>query len=206
MAAFPRTVLPRSATWPTMPAPLISVGLTGKVQTRTTLENGRTWTETYGPFLATNATWRGWLAEVLKYWRTGTVLSIDHRSQRGLLGAGGGTPLVQGASQTGATLITDGWTGSTTVLKAGDVLTIAGLNPVYEVTANVTSTASGTATLSLSPAILTGNAPADNAALTINSTPGSVLYRAYLVGVETWPAAGPEELYSGLVLTFKESP
>jgi hypothetical protein len=96
------------------------------------------------------------------------------------VGAHGGTPLVNGASQdvtyavggdtNTQSLITDGWTNSITdVLLAGDVITIAGVNSVnrrtrvdtgslqtFTVTANATSGAStGPATLTISPAIIT---------------------------------------------------
>jgi hypothetical protein len=95
------------------------------------------------------------------------------------VGAYGGTPLVNGASQSvtyavgGDTntqsLITDGWTNSVTdVLLAGDVITIAGVNSVnrrtrvntgslqtFTVISNVTSGAStGPATLTISPAMI----------------------------------------------------
>lgn len=121
-------------------------------------------------------------------------------------GAHGGTPLVNGASQnvtyanaTGAntqSLITDGWTASTAVLKAGDVFTIAGVkavNPVpgegttgktvmpylqqFTVISDATSDGTGNATLTISPAIITSGpfqtvdaAPADNAAITVLGT------------------------------------
>lgn len=85
------------------------------------------------------------------------------------VGAHGGTPLVNGASQTGASLVTDGWTISTAVLNKGDVFTIAGVyevNPqTYEstgrlqrfvVTSAVTSSGAGAATISISPSINDG--------------------------------------------------
>ena len=96
-----------------------------------------------------------------------------------VVGAYGGTPLVNGATQSvtyavgGDTntqsLITDGWTNSVTdVLLAGDVITIAGVNSVnrrtrvdtgslqtFTVIANATSGAStGPATLTISPAMI----------------------------------------------------
>jgi len=127
------------------------------------------------------------------------------------VGVATGTPRVNGASQnvtyaasTGApsqTLITDGWTNSTTgILKAGDVFTIAGVfavNPVpgegttgklvmpylqqFTVLADADSGAStGPATLTISPAIITSGpfqtvsaAPADNAAITVLGTGGT---------------------------------
>lgn len=133
------------------------------------------------------------------------------------VGAHGGTPLVNGASQnvTYATaknsnsqdLETDGWTASTTgILKAGDVITIAGVyavNPVpgegttgkqvmpylqeFVVLVDADSGATtGPATLSISPAIITSGpyqtvsaAPADNAAITVKGT-ASTSYSQHL--------------------------
>jgi hypothetical protein len=118
------------------------------------------------------------------------------------VGVATGTPLVNGANQnvTYATakdtntqsLITDGWTNSTTgILKAGDVFTIAGvyaINPVtkavmsylqqFVVLADADSGAStGPSTLSIAPAIITSGAyqtvsaaPADDAAITVLGT------------------------------------
>jgi hypothetical protein len=96
------------------------------------------------------------------------------------VGAHGGTPLVNGATQNVTytasgdawtqSLITDGWTNSITdVLLAGDVITIAGVNSVnrrtredtgdlqtFVVTADATSGAStGPATLTISPPMIT---------------------------------------------------
>lgn len=128
------------------------------------------------------------------------------------VGVATGTPRVNGANQnvTYATskdtnsqsLITDGWTNSTTgILKAGDVFTIAGVYAVNSVTkatlpflkqfvvlADADSGAStGPATLSISPAIITSGAfktcsaaPADNAAITVMGT-GGTGYRQNMV-------------------------
>lgn len=100
----------------------------------------------------------------------------------------GGTPLVNGASQTGSNLITDGWTASAASrLKKGDVFTIANVyavNPVskantgvlqqFVVTADKSSDASGNITIPIYPAITASGAqqtvsasPADNAAITV---------------------------------------
>lgn len=131
--------------------------------------------------------------------------------QNHTVGVATGTPLVNGGSQnvtyansTGTpsqTLVTDGWTNSTTgILKAGDVITIAGVyavNPVpgegttgktvmpylqqFTVLADADSGATtGPATLTISPAIITSGpfqtvsaAPADNAAITVLGTGGT---------------------------------
>lgn len=129
------------------------------------------------------------------------------------VGALGGTPLVNGGSQAvtyanskstnSQDLVTDGWSNSVTgVLKAGDVITLAGvfaMNPVpgegstgklqmpylqeFVVLADADSNGSGQATLSISPAIITSgpyqtvNAePADNAAITVKTGTAATAY------------------------------
>jgi hypothetical protein len=69
------------------------------------------------------------------------------------------TVLVQGGGQTGRSIVTDGWPNSTTVLFAGDYVTIG--DQLLQLTANVTSNGSGVATLAFEPPIR--KAPADNA-------------------------------------------
>lgn len=107
----------------------------------------------------------------------------------------GGTPLVNGANQTGSSLVTDGWTASAAVLKKGDIFTIAGVNRVHPetkadtgelqqfvATADGTADGTGNLTISISPSITTSGAkqnvtgsPADNAAITTIGT-GSTAY------------------------------
>ena len=123
------------------------------------------------------------------------------------VGVGTGTPLVNGATQNVTyaaskdtntqTIITDGWTNSTTaIVKAGDVLKFAGcfaVNPVtkatlshlkeFVVTADANSGATtGPATITISPAMIISGAhqnasavPANNAAITLKGT-GAGLY------------------------------
>lgn len=114
--------------------------------------------------------------------------SMDQNVITHTVGPLGGTPLVNGASQTGASLVTDGWTAAAASrLKRGDIFTIAGVNAVnpqtrestgqlrqFVVTANVSSDAGGNLTAAISPSITTSGAfqtvtgsPADNAAITV---------------------------------------
>lgn len=111
-------------------------------------------------------------------------------SMQHTVGAYGGTPLVNGASQTGASLVTDGWTNSVTgLLLENDLITVAGVfsvNPVnqqstgelqtFRVTGDVNSDGSGNATIGISPAITVTTAyqtvsasPADNAEISVVS-------------------------------------
>lgn len=91
-----------------------------------------------------------------------------------------GTPLVNGGSQTGSSLVTDGWANSTTVMQTGDFFSFADTSSpartrLHMVTADVTSNGSGQATLAIAPPLR--SSPADNAALTL-STPGAVFMLA----------------------------
>lgn len=138
--------------------------------------------------------------------RMGTAAGLDWAMDQNVnthtVGALGGSPLVNGASQTGASLITDGWTGAVaTRLKRGDVFTIANVlavNPVsgqstgslrqFVVTSDAASDGSGNMTISISPSIIATGAfktvnalPADNAALTVvgaanTATPQGLCY------------------------------
>lgn len=111
----------------------------------------------------------------------------------------GSTGVMNGATAEGAiSLVTDGWAVSTAILNQGDVFTIAGVygvNPVsgqvwegnelrqFVATADVTSDASGNATIPISPKIYSsaagednlpyqtvGSLPANGAALTVVGT------------------------------------
>jgi len=92
-------------------------------------------------------------------------VEVGDHAYTGARGALGGTALVNGATQTGTQLITDGWPNSTVVLKAGDYFSFTnGTNKEFKmVTSDVTSDGSGNATINCSPEIHTS--PADNASI-----------------------------------------
>ena len=104
-------------------------------------------------------------------------------------GSAGGTPLVNTGSQTGRSLVTDGWTYSTTIFKAGDYLKLAGNDKVYMITADVSSDVAGNATISIEPALVA--CPADNAVVTYTSVPFTV---ALASGIQEF-ATGTSGLY-----------
>ena len=88
-------------------------------------------------------------------------------------GSAGGTPLVNGASQTGGTLNIDGCTASQTGwLKAGDYIQLgtAGTATLHKVLADADSNVSGEVSLDIWPYIRT--APADDASVTLTNTVG----------------------------------
>lgn len=78
-------------------------------------------------------------------------------------GGVGGTPRVNGANQTGYTVITDGWTSSRLVLKAGDFFQID--NSLYQVTVDATTNGSGQVTIDCWPSL---RGHADNASIITN--------------------------------------
>jgi hypothetical protein len=100
------------------------------------------------------------------------------------------TPLMKGATQTGAAIATDGWNGNSSTVKDGDIFTIAGVNAVnpiskadlgylkqFVVTADTTSVSNEMLTLPISPSIVTTGAyqnvsaaTGDDAALTFVGT------------------------------------
>jgi len=102
----------------------------------------------------------------------------------------GSTGITNGAGQTGASLVTDGWAVSTAILKKGDVFTIAAVfqvNPETKIstgvlqqfvaTADVSSDGGGNATIPMSPSIVISGATqnvdaaaADGKALVIKGT------------------------------------
>jgi hypothetical protein len=113
----------------------------------------------------------------------------------------GGTPLIDGAGQTGSSLLSKGWSMSAASrLKKGDVFTLAGVYAVnpqsrlsmgrlrqFVVTADVSSTSGGAATIPIYPALTPPNAdgspaqfqtvnasPADSAAITVLGTAGTI--------------------------------
>ena len=97
------------------------------------------------------------------------------------------TPLINGANQTGSTLITNGWASGAATLRRGDKLTIAGVftvNPVsytstprlqqFVVTADTAAVGVDMATLPISPSIIVSgqlqtvsNSPASGAVITV---------------------------------------
>jgi len=88
------------------------------------------------------------------------------------LGSPAGTPLVNGADQTGRTIVTDGWSNSIVIFKAGDYLKFANHDKVYAVTVDASSSGAGAATIAIEPALITS--PATDSAITYTSVPFTV--------------------------------
>lgn len=136
-------------------------------------------------------------AEISKYYRKGQFGSealgvsewfMDQNVATHTVGPLGGTPLVDGAGQTGNSVLLKGWTAAAANrLKQGDVIQFAGvfaINPLnyqstgqladFTVSADTDSTGAGAMTVTFTPAIITSgalqtvtNSPADSVAVTI---------------------------------------
>jgi hypothetical protein len=109
------------------------------------------------------------------------------------VGTKAGTPVVNGAGQSGASLVTNGWSNSSAILTKGDIFTVAGVFRVHPeskvatgqlqqfvVTSAVSSDGSGNATIQISPSIVTSGAaqnvsgsPAAGAAVTVAGSSGA---------------------------------
>ncbi len=206
MADFPRTVKPASVTYPKVIGSLISVGQSGKVQTRSETAQGRIWQETYPVLPAGNADVQDLLVQTENYFNLGTTFTITHYllpgSGMARNGTGGGTPRVNGPDQSGTSLVTENWTTeAANRMKAGDCFTLAGLSVLLRVTADATSTTSTNAqTLAIEPPIVVGAEPDDEALLTISGAKLTALVLDY-----SDSAAGPDEFIGGFTITFREA-
>jgi hypothetical protein len=146
---------------------------------------------------------------------------MDQNVRVQTVGPLGGTPLANAAvAQTGASIITDGWTAAAALrLKQGDVIQFANVfavNPQnfqstgvlkdFVVTADVSSDGSGNATIPISPAIVTSGAfqnvtagVADNAAVTINGAANTSSPRGLYFNENAFTFATADlPLYGGL--------
>lgn len=156
---YPAMPKPQGMSWRlVMPAQTNVSDWTGR---RQTIASGRGWWEsqvTFPPIVGTtnvNA-WRAFIAKS-RGKANDFQVPVDATAQSSAVA----TPLVNGAGQTGRTLSTDGWPVSSTVLQAGQYVTIG--NQLLQLTESVTSNASGVATLNFEPPVRTS--PADNAAI-----------------------------------------
>ena len=115
-------------------------------------------------------TWIGWLMSL-----KGQVGTFNMGDPTGgtARGSAGGTPLVNGASQTGSSLVLDGATASQTGwLKAGDYFQLGSGSTatLHKVLQDANSDGSGNVTLDIWPSLR--SSPADNAAITVSSAQG----------------------------------
>ena len=83
-----------------------------------------------------------------------------------------GAPKVKGASQTGRSVITEGWNQSTVAFKAGDYCKFANHDKIYTVCSDATADVNGEVTLTIEPALVTS--PANDSNITYTAVPFTV--------------------------------
>lgn len=141
------------------------------------------------------------IGKIFETGEMGTALGfrwfMDQNIAAHTFAAGGGTPVVNGANQTGYTIVTSGWTPSTKVLFDGDVITFAAVNAVnpvgkqdlgylktFAVKGDVTSDSSGNATITLYTPIV----PASGASVTQTFGPSPITLGSAHQNVTASPA------------------
>jgi hypothetical protein len=205
MATFPRTRLPERVGLPWLPGAIKQRSQAGLLQIRNTKQVGWTWTEEWNLLSVRNADDMALIAFVTKMWNRGEIHDFTHPLLPGSgvarNGTGTGTPVVNGASQTGDTLNVNGWGASqSNVMRAGDVFTIGTTDKaVYMVGADANSDGAGAATLQISPALRVS--PANGAALTISG----VTFRATCLNRSQFEGSEAPQYYGGLTLTITEA-
>lgn len=136
---------------------------------------------------------KGFLAAIANF-----EIYLDQNIQAQTVGSYSGTPTVNGAGQTGASLVTAGWGDSITdLLNVGDVFTVQGVYSVnpqnrlstgalqpFVLTSQASSSSGGASTLAISPAITTSGAyqnvsasPANGATITVMGAAGTTYFQ-----------------------------
>ena len=205
MPNWPRTISPRLTTPFAFPDGLESWSPSGKGQFRAFENIGRVWQEVYASWRILDKDGRAFLAAINRARREKLIWDIQHPHYLANYGVGGGTPLVDGASQTGSTLnIKGGPTTVTAWLRDGDLIAVAGIQSPFDVVADANTDGTGDAAVSIHPPIFTGQEPADAAVITI--TPNTIFFKAVLTSVtmpdiEAHGVVGP-----GMELVWREQP
>ena len=108
------------------------------------------------------AEWKAFFTALRGQVNTFYAYDPDNKTPRG---AAGGTPLVNGANQTGTSLIIDGCTPNQYFLLAGDYFNVG--SALHMITQPILADGSGNATLVFEPYLRTS--PADNAPITTSN-------------------------------------
>lgn len=154
--AFPSSPAPATMSWRLVQPAQQNISLwTGA---RQVLPSGRGWWEcsiTLPPIIGESSVniWRSFIAKA-RGSANDFQVPVNEIAQSSLTA----TPLINGANQSGRSLVTDGWPISTTVLYAGQFVTIGG--QLLQLTDDIVSNSSGQATINFEPAIRVK--PSDN--------------------------------------------
>ncbi len=205
MTAFPRTIASRVSTPPEFPEGFAQWSPSGKGQFRSFDNVGRAWQEIYSSINIKTINGRALLRAVNQALREKIIWTVQHPHWRANYGAGGGTPIVAGADQTGSTLDISGAPNSiTNWLRDGDIIQLAGKQLVYDAAANINTDGSGLATITIHPPIFEGDSPANGAAVEIDAA--QVWFYAVIVNVQMPDIESNGIMAPGLTLTWREQP
>lgn len=203
--AFPRTRLPEVVGALFLPGALKDMSHSGLLQIRNTKQIGWSWTEEWNLLSARNPDDMGLMAFITRTWNRGEIHQFTHPMTPGSgisrNGVGTGTPAVNGSSQTGTSLITNGWTGgaTTNAVRAGDVIKIAGDAAVYMIDTDGSSDSGGNLTLSITPPLR--QSPSDGSLLTISN----VTFTATIMSRSQFEGSSAPQYYGGLKLVIGEA-
>jgi hypothetical protein len=167
---LPAAPAPRNVTWDVFDV-VASVASPFTLQTQDQEHQGQAWGARIEYPRMTDTQAREWVASLVALrGRVGTFLFGDSvwKAPRG---SAAGTPLVNGGSQTGMALITDGWTASASgVLLKGDLIQLGSgeTQRVYMILNDVNADGGGNATIDIWPRLR--ESPADDAPLVLNNT------------------------------------
>ena len=202
---FPRTMRSRLTSPSEFPDGFAQWGQSGKGQFRSFDNIGRMWQEVYASIDLKTAAGRALIAAINKAKREKTIWDIQHPHYTTNYGTGGGSPTVDGASQTGSTLnIASGDTSVTNWLRDGDIIQVAGLQHVIDVVGDVDTDPSGDAAIPVHPPIFTGNSPANGAAVEIDAS--QIYFKAVLVRADMPDIEAHGVMSPGLTMTWREQP
>ncbi|KKN44565.1 hypothetical protein LCGC14_0691690 [marine sediment metagenome] len=205
MPAFPRAIASRLSTPPEFPEGFASWGQSGKGQFRSFENVGRIWTEIYPSWNYLTTEGRALIRAINLARRELTIWTIQHPHLIANYGAQGGSPLVDGASQAGDTILIDGAPASTlNWLRDGDIILIAGSTLILDVKADVDTDSAGDATIPIHPPIFTGGSPSNNAVVTIDAS--AINFTAVLVGTQMPDIEAHGVVAAGMTLTWREQP
>lgn len=168
---FPTVVNPTTVALHSLQPTRVSISHSLKRQART--NSVQRWAMTFGYTYLNRATMMQFYAFLIGnrgQADTFTTILPGHTAPQG---SWAGSPVVGAGAQTGTSIALSGFTASQPgVAKAGDFLKFAGHNKVYMVTADASSSGSGTATLSIQPALL--QSPSAGESITVANVPFTV--------------------------------
>lgn len=156
---FPSDPFPRAMAW-RLVAPT-QMNMSEWTGARQALSSGRGWWECQVelPPIVGSETFLPWASFIAKARGMANTFEVLLDSKPQVYGLASYTPRINGGSQTGRSLVTDGWPVSRTILRAGQHVTIG--DQLLRLTAPITANGSGQATIEFEAAIRVS--PADNA-------------------------------------------